>query len=383
MRVLGYGLAASVVALAAAGCASTETTTVARNYGAAGTSVDRLFRNDGVEATRERPRHAYDPDDGRLLAAYSGIEGARAAHLVYAIPQAEQLDGACESSVRVATGETLYDIADLCDVSLVELMDANPDVSNPRLVEPGRLVHVPGAPDPDRQAIVVKYLQGVAPPHAAQAGFPAAIYVAQEGDSLERISAIHRVSEARVATLNPGVKWDNLKPGVEIRVPAAGEAAVLPAPQAGVVAAPSKPSSAPSSVIADGVLRSREGGVTPDSISSVMPYRAKAERGVLVGSGPAGGLLGVDRAYVAPGAEVGLSADGLPPNARVTISRGANRGDLKEVTEARTTPDGRLRARVPVPYGADAGGVVFKATVDANGDTLYSDRVGVETVKKN
>lgn len=386
MRGMGLLLAASLAALSAAGCATTDQasdrTSLARNYGATGTSVDRLFRNDGVEATRERPTHAYDPEDGRLLAAYNGIEGARAAHLVYATPQAEQLDGACESSVRVASGETLYDIADLCDVSLVDLLEANPDVRNPRLVEAGHLVHVPGLPDPERQAIVVSYLSGAAPAHSLQAGLPAAVYVAQEGDSLEKISLIHRVSEARVATLNPDVKWDNLKPGQEIRLPAQGAALATPA-KARSVAATSKKEKDPTPPVADSVARAVGAADTPDDIARVMPYRSKPERGALVGAGPDGNLLGVDRTFVAPGSEVELSADRLPPNARVTISRGANRGDLKEVTEARTGPDGRLKARVPVPVGADAGGVVFKATVDDNGATLYSERVGVETIKKD
>ncbi|MBY0422487.1 MAG: hypothetical protein K2Q06_09295, partial [Parvularculaceae bacterium] len=95
MRGMKWIATAGLAALVA-GCASTASPpqTYASGYDArTGTGADRLFRNDGVEATREHPRHVYDPNDARLLAAYGGIEGARAAHLVYANDRAEMLDG--------------------------------------------------------------------------------------------------------------------------------------------------------------------------------------------------------------------------------------------------------------------------------------------------
>ena len=382
--IMTAGLAAMV-----AGCASTapQSQNYAQGYGArTGVSTDRLFRNDGVEATREHPRHIYDPSDARLLAAYGGIDGARAAHLVYANDRAETLDGACESSVRAADGETLYDIAQLCDVSLTALMDANPQIGNPRHVAPGQMLRVPGMPDSDRQAIVVAYLSSVAPAHAGQPGIPTTLYVSQPGDSLERISAVHLVSEARVATLNPGVDWAGLKPGVEIRLPAQGVVVAAPGAHGGAAKAVAKTpaSAARSANIPDdsyaGPARER---VLSDEVTKVMPYRLKPVRGPAdPGVDESSNALDVDRTFVKPGSDVTLSATGLAPNARVTISRGGNRNELKEVDTATTGPDGSLNARVRVPAGADAGGVVFKATVDENGQTVYSDRVGVETVKK-
>ncbi|MBY0420703.1 MAG: LysM peptidoglycan-binding domain-containing protein, partial [Parvularculaceae bacterium] len=275
----------------------------------------------------------------------------------------------------------------LCDVSLTALLDANPDIQNPRHVAPGRMLRVPGMPDSERQAIVVAYLSGVAPAHAGQPGIPTTLYVSQAGDSLERISAVHLVSEARVATLNPGVDWDRLKPGVEIRLPAQGAVVAAPAGVHGgskAAAKPTRRAADADSLVSDGSseIRTQE-RVISDEVTKVIPYRLKPVRGPAdPGFDDSANDLGVDRTFVKPGSDVTLSATGLPANARVTISRGGNRNDLKEVDQATTGPDGSLKARVRVPEGADAGGVVFKATVDENGQTVYSDRVGVETVKK-
>lgn len=382
MRGMVWIMTAGLAALVA-GCASTapQSQQMAAGYGArTGTSTDRLFRNDGVEATREHPRHAYEPSDARLLADYGGIEGARAAHLDYANDRAESLDGACESSVRTAEGETLYDIAELCDVSLTALMSANPQIGNPRHVAPGQMLRVPGMPDSERQAIVVAYLSGVAPAHAGQAGIPTTLYVSQPGDSLERISAVHLVSEARVATLNPGVDWERLKPGVEIRLPAQGVVVAAPGAHAGAAKKATSRADVVTDESASGQVRDRD---LSDDLTKVMPFRLRPARGsVDPGVDDSSNVLGVDRTFVKPGSDVTVSATGLPANARVTISRGGNRNNLKEVDSATTGPDGSLNARVRVPEGADAGGVIFKATVDKNGRTIYSDRVGVETVKK-
>lgn len=379
----GTGLtAAGISALLMGGCASTAPQRYADvNY--QGPSVDRLFRNEGVEKIRERTNHAYDASDARQLAAYDGINGARAAHLVFSADAAEKLDGACEPTVEAAQGETLSDIAALCDVSFVALLDANPDIDNPDGLTAGRLVHVPGAVDPQRVALVAAYLAGgAAPAHAGQSVQPTTFYIAQAGDTLEKIADIHRVSEARVATLNPGVDWSALEPGVEVRLPANGP--VVPAAAAKSVSTAKPPAHRHDAPLSDDVEgNDQSDDVWSDDITKVMPYRLKPVRGANSAAfTPEGAGLTVDRTVAKRGEELTLSADHLPPNARVVISAGANQHRLTPIGAARTDANGALTTKVAVPGTADAGGVVYQATVEANGATLNSDRVSVKTVGK-
>ncbi len=385
MRGFCFGLAASVIALSA--CTTTGSYDVASANGG-GKSVDRLFRNDGVEATRPQPSHAYDMSDARLLATYDGVEGARAAHLVYFGAEAEALDGACESSVRVAQNETLYDIAELCDVDLASLLDANPDVRNPREVAGGRLVHVPGAPDPVRKSLVAAYLNTTqAPLHSLQS-VPTTDYVTQPGDSLQRISVVHMVREDRIANLNPGVNWTHLPAGVKLKIPATAGVAAAPVSAAYAPAAskPAKPAARPAGDTddADGdtddsVVRDTRAS---DEVSRLMPYRLGPKGAPSNGQSGENGILSIDRDFVKPGESVTVSGEGLRPNASVTISRGDNRASLSSVTDVTTDASGAFSVSVPVPANADAGGVIFRARVEEDGDTLYSERVGVETIKE-
>lgn len=386
MRGLYFGLAASVLALSA--CTTTGGYRVASADGG-GKSVDRLFRNNGVEATRPQPTHTYDMSDARLLATYDGVEGARAAHLVYFGAQAEALDGACESSVRVAQNETLYDIAELCDVDLASMLDANPDVRNPREIAAGRLVHVPGVADPVRKSLVAAYLNATeAPLHSLQS-VPTTAYVTQPGDSLQRISVTHMVREDRIANLNPGVNWAQLPAGVKLRIPATAGVAAVPVaaptykPTASKPAKPAASRDDGDAVVEDDadedVVRDRRAS---DEVTRLMPYRLGPKGSAGNGQSGENGVLAIDRDFVKPGESVTVSGEGLRPNASVTISRGDNRASLKTVTEVQTDASGAFSASVPVPADADAGGIIFRAKVDEDGDTLYSERVGVDTVKE-
>lgn len=386
MRGICFGLAASVIALS--GCATTDSYRVASADGG-GKSVDRLFRNKGVEATRPQPNHSYDLSDGRLLATYDGIEGARAAHLVYFGAQAESLDGACEPSVRVAQNETLYDIAALCDVELASLLDANPDIRNPREIAGGRLVHVPGVEDPVRKSLVAAYLNATqAPLHSLQS-VPTTAYVTQPGDSLERISVVHMVREDRIANLNPGVDWGHLPAGVKLRIPAAvSTTQTVSTPPAPAYVAAAKPAAKPAATRDsasndsdddDDVVRDTRAS---DEVSRLMPYRLGPKGAVHNGQSGENGILSVDRDFAKPGDSITISGEGLKPNTTVTIARGGNRNSLSNVAEVQTDASGAFTTSVTVPASADAGGLIFRARVDDNGETLYSERVGVETVEE-
>lgn len=387
MRGMFFGLAASALALSA--CTTTGDYQVA-STNAGGKSVDRLYRNKGIDATRPQPNHAYDMSDARLLATYDGVEGARAAHLVYFGAQAEALDGACESSVRVAQNETLYDIAELCDVELASLLDANPDIRNPREVSGGRLVHVPGVPDPVRKSLVAAYLNATTGPLHSQQSVPTTNYMTQPGDSLERISVVHMVREDRIANLNPGVNWANLPAGVQLRIPAAVTvsetnyaAPAYVAPVGVKTVKSAKPAASSGAVVdddedSDAALDTRGS----DEVTRLMPYRLGPVGSVRNGQSGENGILAIDRDFAKPGEMITVSGEGLKPNATVTISLGGNRASLRNVAEVETDASGSFSASIAVPADADAGGLIFRARVDDNGDQLFSERVGVDTVKE-
>ncbi|GAB4528141.1 MAG: hypothetical protein Kow00133_17030 [Amphiplicatus sp.] len=375
MRTGAAGLgAAGLIALMAAGCAGAPSggaAQAARAPAYAGaakyTGPDRIFRDGHIEAMRPRAAHLEPGVEARILAAYEGIDGARLAHQVYDEPHAELLDGACERLVKVLQGETLYDIAQYCDVSLSALLDVNPGVRNPRLVAAGELIEVPQFVNYERLALA----SGGAL-HAGAA--PVGLYVAQPGDTLARIAETHLVSASAVAALNPGVDWSALPVGATLKIPAAAPAGIAPTPRRKPVA----------SYLGEGDFSGGAGGDgqggEPSHIAEVtrlMPYNLKP-----VGSAPApvpqpDGVLSVDRRVAKPGGAVRLTASGLPAGATATISAGPNLNALEPLARARVGPDGALDASVAVKSAADVGGVVFSARVEETGQTLMSERVGV------
>lgn len=373
MRGIQWVLSASLIGLMAAGCATT--TDAGRAASAQSVSVDRLYRAGGVEHTRSIAAHGEAPFDARQLASYSGIEGARLAHATYksAPATAEQFDGFCETSVKAAPGETLFDIAALCDVPLSELLASNPAIRNPRDLLERVNVQIPGAPDPQRVAILAGLLQG-APTHASGSNNPFVVYVSQPGDTLDRIAASHLVSADRVANLNPEIDWRRIPVGAKVRVPAPTTGVLTVKPGANAQAAVTV--GADDSADEDGAARS----VPSDEVSRLMPYRAGPRPQGGAHAPSVQGALDVNRDVIRPGGSVVLSAGALPPNAAVTISAGANRANLTEVAKTRTDAEGNLNARIEAPTG-DAGGVVFRAQVDQTGQTLDSERVGVVTLK--
>ncbi|MBB5517358.1 LysM peptidoglycan-binding domain-containing protein [Amphiplicatus metriothermophilus] len=376
MRTGAAGLgAAGLIALFAAGCAGAPSGAVAQADAAPAyvdaaryTGPDRIFRNGHIDAMRPRAAHLEPGMEARLLAAYEGIDGARLAHRVFDEPHAELLDGACERFVKVLQGETLYDIAQYCDVSLSALLDVNPGVRNPRLVPAGELIEVPQFVNYERLALAS---DGAL--HAA--GAPVGLYVVRPGDTLMTIAEAHLVPASAVAELNPGVDWRALPAGATLRIPAAVQAGIAPPP----------PSRKPvTSYLGEGDFsggaRGGQGGA-PSHVAEVtrlMPYNLKpVGSGAPARSSPPDGVLSVDRRIVKPGDAVRLSARGLPAGATATIYAGPNLAALEAVDEVRVGPDGALDARAPVKKSADIGGVVFSARLEETGQTLVSERVGV------
>lgn len=347
----------------AAGCATSEPSARIATYGAPYAGVDGLPRDGRVDDL------SYDAsaDQAQIYAAYEGLEGARLAHRLYGEARAEQLDGACERYVKIISGETLYDVAQYCDVPVSLLIERNPLVRDARHVEAGQIIEVPKIFNAERHALAGGAVNGVE---------LASWYVVQPGDTLNDIAARHLVSAAQIANLNPGIDVGRLATGVQLRIPAVAPAGVHDAAAAPVVAAAAPYPYGPASAYGG------EGGYAPPAeVTAVMPYAGAIGHVSDDGAVPKSLSLAVDRRTVKPGGEVVVSAVGLPANTAVSLYRGANGAELKFVKTVITDARGSFSEAVTVNGSADIGGVIFRATIDATGKQLQSPRVGVDKIK--
>ncbi len=343
---LAGGIAAAFACAAAAGCETTGT-----GYGAAGGGLssaagagyapgDRLYQGNHLEAIYGSE---VSPEEAKMMerAAFRGVEGARLAHRLYRGSHAEALDGACESKILSERGETLWDIAELCDVSLYVLSEHNPSLNGSTHVFEGAEITIPHtntvSPEGVFEADFNLVSRGVDELPLSPLTAAPAIYHAEAGDTLASIAVRHRVSAAAVANLNPGIDWRRPAP--------AGAAIRLPVPRRIEVA--------------------------------VLAPRAKAAVHAEEEAAPS--ILNVSATSAKPGGEVRLTASGLPPRAAVSLYSGANRRSLRLIGGSETNDRGELDASASVPGGADLGGVIFAAATD--GGYLYSPRVSVLKLK--
>jgi LysM repeat protein len=347
----------------AAGCATSDRSARIATYGAPYGGVEGLPQDGRIDDLR------YDASAGQaqIYAAYEGVDGARLAHRLYGEARAEQLDGACEHYVKIVRGETLYDIAQYCDVPVSMLVEQNPVVRNARHVEAGQIVEVPQLFNAERHALAGGFT-------GAGVEF-ASWYVVQPGDTLNDIAARHLVSADAIANLNPGVDVGRLATGVQLRLPAVAPAGVHDAAAAPVVAGALPYAYGPASAYTG------EGGYAPPAeVTAMMPYAGTIGHVSGNGAVPKSLSLAVDRRTVSPGGEVMLSAVGLPANTAVSLYRGANGADLEFIKTVVTDAQGSFSEPMTVKGSSDIGGVIFRATIDATGKQLQSPRVGVDKI---
>lgn len=211
--------AASILALVSAGCASH----------AADRRAERGDYGDDRDGDRYEQHQHSDDQDERGAYRDGGIEDARDAHRRYSAFRAEQLDGDCERRVTVEYGETLSDIAELCDVSLASLIDENSSIRNPNRVEIGQRLAIPQ----DRASIYRdsygrRWDTGDAYGDGRGADDryrPARIHrdrdfhTVRRGDTLNEIAALYDVSLRDILRLNRGIQARELEIGDRIYLP--------------------------------------------------------------------------------------------------------------------------------------------------------------------
>ncbi|MGF1545262.1 MAG: LysM domain-containing protein [Parvularculaceae bacterium] len=419
-------MAAAVVALFAAGCASDDPNIFAAAEYAGANSL--LYQADPLRRVNQPIE--IDPDTGAVIEAayYLGIDGARRAHATYGEDIAEALDGRCEPFVRTAHNENLANVASLCDVDVAELVDFNPNIGNPYVIKAGALVGVPnaeigvelggsttGGADLIRNDVV-----------------SVDVYTVRPGESVRDVARRFNVGANDIAALNPQLVRTSLRAGDRVRVPAlAGKSrgakgvarndvaprpsiahtrgerldvafndappAFNDAPIARQPRAPSKRGPAPQAgapsygAVAtrtsgggwegyDGYLgEHEEPAVTDEEVARHKPLRlgpvgALPERGAAPSRRY---LVEVSAAAVRPGGTVEVRLGGLEPGERVTFYRGHDPRDLTAPRTSHAGGDGVARASFYVPRATELGGLVFSATRERDGVRFHSRRVAV------
>lgn len=357
--------------LSASGCATGARQASTFGAPASGyTSADRLFASGRIDDLRPDSPITGERLEPSMLAAYEGLDGARLAHRIFGQARAEKLDGACEQYVKIVQGETLYDIAQYCDVPVELIVSANPVIRNPRHVEAGDIIEVPQLFNAERHA-----LGGAGSVSGVQY---ASFYVVQKGDTLTNIAARHLISPAALANLNPGADWARLPVGYTLKLPAV---AAIAAPSSPSEAAPVVPPAVASAYGAAAVSSSDgDDYVPPAEVTAMMPYASSPAHAAPEQPVAKSLALAVDRTIVKPGGSVTLSAVGLPANKTVSIYRGAHGGALQYVMTVKTDAKGGFSESVAVT-GSDPGGVIFRAMIDETGEQLQSPRVGIDKIK--
>lgn len=157
-----------------------------------------------------------------------GVDRARVVHRRYDAASAEALDGACDAYVKIRQGETLSHVADYCDVSVSEIMLANPALRDASVVQAGDVIAVPASGRTElyelhagsgvRDDASPRRAEEVA--HGLYADRNGVFHASRSGETLYAIASRYDVSIRDVARRNPSVDPLNLPIGSRIYLPA-------------------------------------------------------------------------------------------------------------------------------------------------------------------
>ncbi|MEL6369755.1 MAG: LysM peptidoglycan-binding domain-containing protein [Pseudomonadota bacterium] len=369
---------AGVVAAAAAGCASVPSESGPRYSAGHYTGAEGLYSTDEVAQLRLPAQ--YDSQGNKLeFAKLEGIAGARQAHRLYGEAVAEQLDGRCENFVAIRAGESLAEISEYCDVPVATLIDFNPAVENPYLVQAGQIVEVPVS----RNAVGL----------SAIGADVADLYTVRAGDTLNKVAYRFNVSSDAIIAMNPNVDWTIVKPGDRLRLPTKNVGSA-PRPQTGIAYGAPAYQGQPTTGFVDpnawqgysGLSGSEADPSAADfELAKVMPYQLQPVSATLRDGAPnvVNPGLKVNKGAVDAGRSIEVSLDGLPAGTEVTFYRGKTAEDMVPGRAVVAGSDGVARKSFRTnDKTSDPGGFVFRATRNDTGEAYYSERVGVVTLKQ-
>lgn len=127
-----------------------------------------------------------------------------------------QSSAPASSNYSVRAGDTLTSIAASHNVSLSALEGANPQISNPNVINIGETVHIPGGSTGSQPT----------PPKPASSN-----YVVRSGDTMSGIASSHGVSLAALEAANPQIANPNMiSVGEKVHIPGGGAATSPTAP---------------------------------------------------------------------------------------------------------------------------------------------------------
>lgn len=147
------------------------------------------------------------------------------------------------SSITVRPGDSMWGIAQRSGVTLQALIDANPQVRNPRVIFAGQQLQLPGSRDDFSTAAVTSPVElspevdapaipDLTPAEPLSPDSGPTHYTVRSGDTLSGIAGRAGVSLADVLRANPSIRNASLiYPGQTIQIPSGGDA---PAPRAPV-----------------------------------------------------------------------------------------------------------------------------------------------------
>lgn len=300
-----------------------------------------------------------------MRADYRGINGARRAHAQFSPGQAEALDGDCERYVKLLQGETLSDIAEYCDVSVSSIVSANPAILDARAVPAGTTLHIPdtrsdvyegGRIYPHDAAASVRppragdnwygregysrdyYGDYARRASALRSAARGTYYVIRSGDTLSEIAQRYDVALADIAYLNPDLEPRRLGVGDRVYLPDYAR-------------------TEPWSRQVNRVDYRDDWSVRP--IVSIWPNRG------------------------APGSEIQVNAEGLPPNTDVVIYAGETEDSLEPRGTARTDAYGRVSTTIRLPRDYGGSRAMFGLKQGATNRFDMSEYYSIDGVRPN
>lgn len=122
---------------------------------------------------------------------------------------------ACGKTYKVREGDTLYSIAERCNLSYVVLVSINFEISDPGMIYPGQIIRL------EAEAPLTWWQQpedGPAQPGGLQDD---GTYIVRKGDSLARIAFLYDTTVPEIIEANPLLNGGaQVSPGQVLRMPA-------------------------------------------------------------------------------------------------------------------------------------------------------------------
>ncbi len=107
----------------------------------------------------------------------------------------------CGSTYTVQRGDHLSKIARLCNTTVADLLDANPNIRNRNIIFTGQVLKIPSASQPDT-------------------GIGGTIYMVKPGDTLNEIARLFKVNLQDILKANPAITNANrIEAGLQVRLP--------------------------------------------------------------------------------------------------------------------------------------------------------------------